>query len=145
MTNAMPGTSAFIPAVIAILTIMPGIEWPKAFPDEGVPVTMIEKHHDLLASSRFFSYDQVGDYLIFRNYPRQRVFFDSRHNYYGPEIGDEYLAVMAGRSDWNTLLDKYKVNVLLIKSSGPLATLARASGEWRSVGEDGKFELMARR
>jgi hypothetical protein len=145
MTNAMPGTSAFIPAVIAILAIMPGIEWPKAFPDEGVPVTMIEKHHDLLASSRVFSYDQVGDYLIFRNYPRQRVFFDSRHNYYGPEIGDEYLAVMAGRSDWNMLLDKYKVNVLLIKSSGPLATLARASGEWRSVSEDGKFELMARR
>ena len=55
MTNAMPGTSAFIPAVIAILTIMRGIEWPKAFPDEGVPVTMIEKHHDLLASSRVFS------------------------------------------------------------------------------------------
>ena len=144
MTQAMPGTSVFIPAVIVLLAVLPGIQWPTAFPDEGVPVTMIEKHHELLAGARVFSPDQVGDYLIFRNFPRQRVFFDSRHNYYGPRIGDEYLAVLDGKPEWSRLLDKYAVNVLLIKSTGPLASLARASGQWQSLGADGKFELMAR-
>lgn len=144
MSSAMPGTSAFIPAVIVLLAVVPGISWPTAFPDGSVPVKMIEQHRDLLASGRVFSPDQVGDYLIFRNFPQQRVFFDSRHNYYGPEIGDEYLAVMDGKPGWHTLLDKYGVNVLLIKSTTPLASLARASGEWRPVGSDGKFDLMAR-
>jgi hypothetical protein len=144
MTAAMPGTSAFIPAAIALLAVLPGIHWPTAFPDEGVPVTMIEKHHDLLAGARVFGPDQVADYLIFRNFPKQRVFFDSRHNYYGPGIGDEYIAVMEGKPDWRTLLDKYGVNVLLIKTSVPLASLARASGEWRLVSADGKFEILER-
>ncbi len=144
LTAKLPGTSVFIPAVIVALAFLPGINWPTEFPDADMPVKMIEKHRDLIATSRIFAPDQVGDYLIFRNYPQQRVFFDSRHNYYGPEIGDEYLAVIGGKTDWHKLLDKYKIDVLLIRSTGPLASLARASGEWRSVSADKKFELMAR-
>ena len=144
LTLKLPGTSAFIPVVIAVLPFLPGVNWPTQFPDGEVPVNMIEKHHDLIANSRVFTPDQVSDYLIFRNYPEQRVFMDSRHNYYGPEIGDEYLAVIGGKADWRKLLNKYKVDVLLIRSGGPLASLARESGEWRAVGSDKKYELLAR-
>jgi hypothetical protein len=144
MTERMPGTSWLIPVSVVILAVTPGIAWPIAFPEEGVPVAMIEKHRDLLARARVFAPDQVANYLIFRSYPRQRVFFDTRHNYYGPEAGNEYLAVIEGKRDWGKLLDKYRVEVLLIKSGGPLASLALASGEWRTVDSNGRFALMER-
>ena len=92
LTAKLPGTSLFIPLVIAGLALAPkGLHWPTAFPDGGgIPIKIVETHLDLLANSRPFTSDQIADYLIFRNYPRQRVFFDSRHNYYGEKIGGEY-------------------------------------------------------
>jgi hypothetical protein len=86
LTAKLPGTSLFIPLVIAALALAPGLSWPTAFPEGGgVPIQMIEAHRDLLADGRVFTSDQIADYLIYRNYPRQRVFFDSRHNYYGDQ------------------------------------------------------------
>jgi hypothetical protein len=145
LTARLPGTSLFIPLVILVLAVAPGIRWPTAFPDGGgVPVKLIEPHLDLLASGRLFASDQTADYLIFRSYPRQRVFLDSRHNYYGEKIGNDYLAINNGWPKWRSLLDDWGFTVILCDIDAPLAALVQAAGGWRIVDSDKKFILFER-
>jgi hypothetical protein len=127
------------------LALAPGIQWPTAFPAEAaVPIKMIEPHLDLLAQGRVFASDQIANYLIFRNYPRQRVFIDSRHNYYGDKIGNDYLAINNGGPKWRSLLDQYGFNLILCDADAPLAALVKVSGGWRVVKEDSKYILFER-
>jgi hypothetical protein len=144
LTARMPGTGLFIPLVIATLMVAPGIHWPTAFPEGGVPMKLIEPHLDLLASGRLFTSDQIADYLVFRSYPRQKVFMDSRHNYYGEKIGNDYLAINNGGRKWRGLLDDYAFTVILCDADAPLASLVQAAGGWRVVDTDGKFILFER-
>jgi len=145
LTAVLAGTSLFIPIVIVGLALMPGLHWPTAFPDGGgVPVRMIESHVDLLANGRVFTADQIADYLIFRSYPRQRVFFDSRHNYYRDKIGNAYFSLNDGKREWKSLLDEYRFNVALLGVDAPLAALLKTTGEWRVVEDDDKFILFER-
>ena len=144
LANQLRGTSLFIPLAIVALALVPWIQWPTAFPQGWVPVIFVDAHADLLAGSRLFTTDQIADYLIFKNYPRQRVFFDSRHNYYGDSLGDEYFAISNGNPTWRSLLEKYKFNVILCPANGPLASLVPLAGGWRTVDSNGKFVLFER-
>ncbi len=145
LTPMMTGTSLFIPVVIFGVLLMPGLNWPTEIPEGAVPVKFIEKHAERIATSRIFVPDQMADYLIFRNYPRQKVFFDSRHNYYGPVIGNEYLAISGGQRKWLELFNKYRFNLALIPVDEPLSALLSGSAEWRKVDSDEKHILFERR
>jgi hypothetical protein len=140
----LAGTSLLIPAVIAAFALLPGISWPRSFPDGDVPVKLIERNLDRLANGRLFTADQTADYLIFRNQPRQKVFLDSRHNYYGKKLVEDYLAIAQGGPKWRMLLDYYRLNLVLCSTSEPIASLVQAAGGWRVVDRDGKHVLYER-
>jgi hypothetical protein len=145
LTSILSGTSLFIPLVIVGLTLTPGLHWPTEFPEGGgLPIRMIESHLDLLANGRVFTADQIADYLIFRNYPRQRVFFDSRHNLYRDKIGNAYFSLNDGKREWKSLLDEYRFNVALLSVDAPLAGLLKTTANWRVVDDDDKFILFER-
>ena len=145
LTARLPGTSVFIPLVIAALALAPDLNWPRAFPDgAGLPVALIERHADLLATGRLFAPDQIADYLIFRNAPRQKVFFDSRHNYYEERLRNEYLALSSGGPAWRQLLARYRFTTLLIETGSPLHSLVATAGGWRRIDKDDKFSLWER-
>ncbi|MCX6613981.1 MAG: hypothetical protein NTW74_24440, partial [Acidobacteria bacterium] len=145
LTPSMAGTSLFIPLAIAGILLMPGLNWPTEIPEGAVPIRLIEKHAERIASSRIFAPDQMADYLIFRNYPQQKVFFDSRHNYYGPEIGNEYFAIRGGHRQWSELLDKHRFNLVLTQLDEPLSALLRESEGWRAVEAGEKCVLFERK
>lgn len=145
LTSILAGTSIFIPLVVVGLALTPGLHWPTEFPEGGgLPIKMIELHSDLLANGRVFASDQIADYLIFRNYPRQKVFFDSRHNYYGEKIGNAYFSLNNGGREWRALLDEFHFDVALLGADAPLAALLQTSGDWRVVEDDDKFVLFER-
>ncbi len=104
----------------------------------------IEPHLDLLASERLFTSDQIANYLIFRNYPRQQVFFDTRHNFYGEKLGNEYRTISEGGAAWRGLLDNYKFNFVLSPVNAPIASLLQAAGGWRILSTNGKYILFQR-
>jgi hypothetical protein len=144
LSTALTGTSVLIPLMILVLALVPGLQWPVAFPEGYVPVPFVEANAARLANRRVFTSDQIGDYLIFRNYPKQKVFFDSRHNYYGEKTGDEYLALTQGRPEWKTLLDKYAFEMILCPADAPIGSLVRAAGGWHVVDSNGKYILFER-
>jgi hypothetical protein len=143
-SSKLSGTSALIPAFILLLAFIPGVNWPRSLASDSVPMKLVEKHLDLLSSGRLFASDQIADYLIFRN-AGQKVFFDSRHNYYGDKIGNDYVTIAGGGSKWRSLIDQYGINVLLAETNAPITSLVKTAPDWAMVDSDQQFALFARR
>ncbi|HYV61755.1 MAG TPA: hypothetical protein VE958_03720 [Bryobacteraceae bacterium] len=138
-------TSAWPAIAVVVLVLMgPPIKWPQDFPDLLFPTTIVHAHSDLILSSRVLTTDQWADYLIYVN-PAQKVFMDGRSDFYGPEVGNDYLRLSNGSWDWQRLLDKYRFNLALLPTELPLSQILKLAPEWRVVEDDGKRILLVRR
>lgn len=104
---------------------------------------MIGRHRALFEDSRVLSSDQWGDYLIFRFYPRGRVFVDGRSDFYGEGVGGDYLRMRNGDFRWKRLLGEYGIQSALIPVSWPLGSLLKEDRQWALVEDDGKTLLFA--
>jgi hypothetical protein len=137
-------TSIWAPVLVIVLMLLnaPLQNWPTDFPDNKFPVKAVNRNLALLAPAeaempRVLTSDQWADYLIYRFYPREKVFFDGRSDFYGPSIGDEYVRLQSPRHDWAELLDKYRFDVALLPIDWPLAELLKADRRWRVRHDDG--------
>jgi hypothetical protein len=85
-----------------------------------------------------------GGYLIF-NLPQRPVFIDGRYVPYLGGVLDDYRALVSLRPGWRDLLDKYRVNQLLLQPQRPLAVTLREDG-WRvrSADPEGRWIVLAR-
>jgi hypothetical protein len=97
-----------LPVLLLIVLDKP-INWPRQFPESRFPVNFIEQNAATLTGRRLFASDECGDYLLYRFPLTQRVFFDGRSDFFGPEIGRDYVALMNGSPDWAAIMDKYLV------------------------------------
>ena len=120
------------------------MHWPKDFPAEMFPTQMVHDNLELISQSRVFTTDQWGDYLIFTN-PSQKVFMDGRSDFYGPEIGKDFLRIASGHWEWRRLLAKYDLNLVLMATSEGIVQLLKQDPGWRIVADDGKQILLVRR
>jgi hypothetical protein len=132
-------------AAVALIAFNPAGKWPRDFPEQRFPVSMVSRHAEKLKNGRVFTSDQWADYLIYRSYPTQKVFFDGRSDFYGPSIGNQYLHLSQGRSDWDDILDRNGFNVVLSPVEWPLSSLLKREAGWRLVEDDGKALLFERR
>lgn len=143
-------TSAWPAAVVIVLILMgppftlsQTIKWPHDFPDFVFPTKIVHAHSDLILRSRVLTTDQWADYLIYVN-PAQKVFIDGRSDFYGPEVGNDYIRLTSGTWDWRQLLDKYRFNLALLPVESPLAQILKLAPDWRVVEDDGKRILLVR-
>jgi hypothetical protein len=86
--------------------------------------------------ARIFAHDQWGDYLIYRLYPRTKVFMDGRSDFYGPDFEKKYQAVLNVNYDWEKTLNRFGVDTVLLPPSAPLAGALKESAHWRVVYDD---------
>lgn len=126
-----------------VMLASPG-QWPLDFPPVHFPVKTVHAYRDLLAHSRVLTDDQWADYLLYLSYPDQRVFADGRSDFYGPEVGDEYIRTTQGDYRWRSTLDRYQVDAVLAPVSWPLATILKTDPAWRVISDDGKAILFTR-
>ena len=68
-------------------------------------------------AARIFTYDAWGGYLIYRLYPRTRVFVDGRSDFYGADFSEKYLDVLNVKYDWEKTLGRFGVNTILLPTS----------------------------
>ena len=85
---------------------------------------------------RVLTSDQWADYLIYRLYPQQRVFFDGRSDFFGPAIGSDYRKLLAGERPWRELLDRYQFDLALLPRDWALSTALEREPGWRQVYQD---------
>ena len=115
------------------------------FPDRRFPVAAVSRHPDCLAGARVLTSDQWGDYLIFRFYPRQRVFFDGRSDFYGPALGADYQTLLGAARGWSEVLARYRFETALLPLDWPLARVLELDPQWQLVDRDPVAELFLRR
>ena len=132
------------PALVLLLALSHSSRWPVNFYDGPFPVNVVEKHADEIARSRIYTSDKWAGYLIYRNYPLQRVFFDDRHQYYGESMIADYLKIGAGNPGWRELLDRYGLNMALLPEDSALSSLLKMDAAWKMIESDGKIALFRR-
>src|SRR5262249_12804471 len=131
--------------VVVVLAFMgEPVQWPMDFPSLLFPTEMVQKHQGLLFGKKVLTTDQWGDYLIFLN-PGQKVYVDGRSDFYGPEVGNEYMRLLNGGWDWDKTLDKYGFETTLLPVEMAAAQLLKQRRDWQVVEDDGKHILLVHR
>lgn len=133
-----------LPVLLLIVLDKP-INWPRQFPESRFPVNFIEQNAATLTGRRLFASDECGDYLLYRFPLTQRVFFDGRSDFFGPEIGRDYIALMNGSPDWAAIMDKYRFDSALLPVSWPLYAHLKKDGNWQLVAADKETALLTRK
>lgn len=126
--------AAMGPLIVILAT--PEAHWPRDFPGQKFPVQILRVHGERLAGQRVFTSDQWADYLIYRYYPAHKVYFDGRSDFYGRQLGDEYLGIVQARPPWRESLRRWGFRYALVPREWPLATLLAESGDWRLLARD---------
>lgn len=132
-------TSAAALLVVASLIAMSGVA-AAGQPDfqtgsyPSAALTYLQTHG--LLGERLFTTDAWAGYTILRFWPQQRVFIDDRYDMYPTRLVDEYTDVADGRPDWEQVLDKYRVQVIVWQPRRALSQLLAESPHWRAVHTD---------
>jgi hypothetical protein len=82
--------------------------------------------------ARFYNPLHWGGYLI-HALPNQKVFVDGRPDMYGDAFMHEYIEVTFIRDEWQQVLDRYGVDVVLAESDSALASRLEVTPGWREV------------
>jgi hypothetical protein len=132
----LPIASAATMALMAFLfaTGHPGFDShfdAGVFPIQTVPAL------PAMMKDRVFTYDQWGDYLIYRFYPDARVFMDGRSDFYGPEFVDAYLKLLNADHQWESNLNRYGINVVVLKPDAALSKVLKQCRNWNLVFDNG--------
>jgi hypothetical protein len=130
-------------AIVAALLFAP--HPPKAFRPEfdpkNYPAAAIDRiSRDALGrsvSARIFTSDQWGDYLIYRLYPRIRVFIDGRSDFYGAAFEQKAVDALNVKDGWEDTLARFSVDTVLLPPGTPLSGALKISRSWRLIYDDG--------
>lgn len=101
------------------------------FPVGAIPVMQPMK------AARVFTYDQWGDYLIYRLYPSRQVFVDGRGEFYGADFLDHCDRTINAGFNWEAELNRFGVDTVLLKVDAPLAEVLKRSPNWKLILDDG--------
>ncbi len=94
--------------------------------------------------SQVFNPDYWGGYLIYRLGPGYKVFMDDRHDFYGEPFVRDYLKVKHIEPGWQQVLEKQRVNWVLIPPDWTLANALKELPQWRVLYDDHRAILFAR-
>lgn len=130
-------TSFWAPLLVAAMAVVNfPFQWPRDFPHQKFPVSMVSRQGARLAGARVFTSDQWAGYLLFRFHPRMKVFLDGRFDFYGPPLGRQYLQVVEGRREWESVLDRHGFELVLAPVDWPAVSLLGRDPAWRVVDRD---------
>jgi hypothetical protein len=133
------------PALFLIgLVLAPGVSWPREFPADLFPVTLVARNQERIAAGRVFTTDQWGSYLVYKNYPRQKVFLDAIKDCHNEPYLRDYFAILSGKSGTEELLGKYGIDVVLVPKEHALSEYLQSRSGWREIDQDGDNLLYAR-
>jgi hypothetical protein len=91
----------------------------------------------------FNNYDW-GGYIIWKLWPDYPVFIDGRTDLYDGPFIREYIDAVGGGEEWESLLDRYGVNLVFIEAGSPLATFLAEEPGWRQIYLDEQAALFSR-
>jgi hypothetical protein len=134
--------SAVAVLIIAALFASGGRGFEAQFDSKQFPIAAVPSL-TALSKSRIFTYDQWGDYMIYRFFPQTRVFMDDRSDFYGSKFLDAYLDVLNAGYNWQSDLKRFRIDTVIVKPDAPLATVLKQSPDWKLLFDDGRAIVFA--
>jgi hypothetical protein len=145
LASSFQRVSAWPFVLVGTLVVMGApIKWPKDFPSIVFPTKIVHEHQAQIMQGRLLTTDQWGDYLIYLD-PQHKVYVDGRSDFYGPEIGNQYLRMTGGQWDWREILEKNGFTSVLLPSELPICQLLKQDPGWRVEEDSGKTILLVHR
>jgi hypothetical protein len=99
-------------------------------------------------TGRVFTRFAWGEYFGWSLNPRYTVFMDGRIEIIPNRVWEEYGSVTRGRTNWEEILDAYKVDVLVLDAGAyhhDLLPLVKQSPHWQETFHQGNVVVFARR
>ncbi len=129
---------------LAVWLVNPA-KMPTNFPDKIFPVAASQTLGATWSGHRILTSDQWGDYLIYRHWPQVKVFIDGRSDFYGPDLGRDYLAMVNGSPQWRRHFDHYQIDYVLLPRNSDLGTQVERDPGWQIVHSDAVSIAYSRR
>ena len=109
-----------------------------------------ERAVDFIASMQMqgnlYAPDEIGDYVIYKLYPKTKVFIDGRVDFYNTgAVWNDYIKLKILDPSWAEVLDKYKIQRMLLYENDPLGMIAVMSGDWKIVRKDKYSQVLVRK
>jgi hypothetical protein len=99
-------------------------------------------HHII---GRMFNSYEYGGYLIFRLFPKQKVFIYGRTDIYKDNFVRTLDDIQQGRPDWKALFDRYGIDYVVCGSNVALRQLLLQGGQFRLVFDDGNHSVLLKK
>ncbi|MFI5110866.1 MAG: hypothetical protein ACHP78_18750 [Terriglobales bacterium] len=141
---------AFHAAVLILMAVFAAVRWQslvrhqaateaELFPQQAVEFLRSEGSH-----RRLFAYYDWGGYVIWKLYPRERVFVDGRADLYGDDLIAQFKTAVELRRGWQKVLEEHGVEAVLIPTSSPLAQALARQPHWVVRYRDPKATVLLR-
>ena len=132
-------------SVVALAAILGGLftgsvssNWRAEYDAKRYPEAALKVLKPGVESKRIFTDDEWGDYLVYSLYPLGgKVFVDGRSDFYGGDFGRKYIDLMNVNYKWQSMLDGYGVDTVLLSPKMALAGALKESRRWRIDYDDG--------
>lgn len=96
------------------------VNWMKGNPQQG----------------EVFNYFTWGGYLLYRQWPENRVFIDGQTDFYGETLTRQYEKVISQSSGWEDVLNTNHVDWVILPTTEPVTRTLRSKFGWMVVYED---------
>jgi len=106
------------------------------FSTEVFPVAAVDWMEDKPLSGNGFNYFPWGGYLLYRLWPENLVFIDGQTDFYGEKLTREYEKIITLGKGWQTIIEEYQINWVLMPVDSILIDELRSSSDWEIVFED---------
>jgi hypothetical protein len=134
---------AAIVLVGVVLGAAAAAERSYAFETYPVQAMRFLEGHELLGQ-RIFTDDADAGFVINQYWPRQHVFMDDRFDMYPMPLMRDYLAVAAASPDWERILGRHGVQVVVWRNDEALAGALDRSDGWVRLHHDRDFGVWVR-
>ena len=109
------------------------------FPTKAVDFIMAEH-----ISGNLFNNEEFGDYIIYKAWPKYRVFFDGRSDMYGAILGAEYLKVARTLPGWQDVLKNREVDWVFFNTRSVLSSALNTNPAWQLIYSDPVASIFVR-
>src|SRR5208337_2141841 len=153
------GPSRFRPlfngAVVVLIAVFALVRWvslarnqdareAEQFPKNAVAILRATAPSPGDSSFHVFVYYDWGGYAIWKLYPEYRVFVDGRADLYGDDLLRQFETAVQLRTGWRDVLERWKVEAVLVPPSCALAQVLLLDPDWRAAFRDSKAILLLR-
>ena len=115
------------------------------FDSKQFPVKAADFVEQAGLKGNMFTTDYWGGYFIYRFHPRHKVFFDGRSDMYGEDFVKEYQRITNLDYRWREILEKYKVDWILLPVDYGLCSALKEQRDWQILYDDHQSMIFQRR